>query len=116
MNVTGKKGPLASTVYIRLQDLAAYLEAGSRKTSFGSETDRLLAKLPHHEREEQINSFQDVFQLAHQKLEGHLQNHAAYLFYEAASIFDPRQLPTVSHDITDYSIIKGFHLNFLKNS
>ena len=95
-------------MYILLQGIAAYLEAGLRKTSFGSETDRLLAKLTHHEREEQIKSFQEVFQLAHQKLEGHLQKHPAFLFYEAARIFDPCQLPTVSHDITDYSIIKGF--------
>ena len=58
------KAPLASTVYILLQNLTAYLEAGSGKTNFGSETDRLLAKLPHQEREEQIRSFQEVFELA----------------------------------------------------
>ena len=46
------KVPLASTVYILLQDITAYLEAGSGRTNFGSETDRLLAKLPHQERED----------------------------------------------------------------
>jgi hypothetical protein len=46
--------------------------------------------------------------LAHRKLEGHLHSHPAYLFYKAARIFDPRQLPTISHNISDYSVIKGF--------
>ena len=93
------KAPLASTVYMFLEDLAAYLETGSEKESFGSETDRLLAKLPRQEREEQIKAFQEVFAIAHKKLKGHLQSHPAHAFYEAARIFDPRQLPTISQDI-----------------
>ena len=92
------KVPLASTLYILLQDLSAYLEAGLRKTSSGSETDCLLAKLPCHEKEVQIRSFQ--ISAHYQKLEGHLH---------MSRICDPRQLPTIS---------KGFdnhHLNYMRN-
>ena len=51
---------------------------------------------------------QEVFMRAHDKLKGHLQSHPAYTFYKAARIFDPRQLPTIGHNISDYSVIKGF--------
>ena len=40
------KTPLACAVYNLLEDLRAYLEVGSTETSFGIETDGLLAKLP----------------------------------------------------------------------
>ena len=54
------KVPLASTVYILLQDLSTYLEAGSRKTSSGRETDRLLAKLPHHEKDHHLIDWDNI--------------------------------------------------------
>ena len=40
-----KKIPLACKVFNLLEDLVVYLKAGSRKNSFGTETDRLLTKL-----------------------------------------------------------------------
>ena len=41
-----KKVPLACSVLNLIEDLRAYLEAGSTKASFGRETDVLYAKLP----------------------------------------------------------------------
>ena len=49
-----------------------------------------------------IKSFQKVFQLSLSKLDTHLKNHPAYDYYKAARIFDPRQLPYLTHDIEEY--------------
>ena len=78
------------------------------KRKFGRETDYLLAKLPAEEKRKKIKSFNKVFRLSLQKLEGHLDCHPAYPYYKAAGIFDPRQLPTVSCDISDYLEITAF--------
>ena len=48
------KGPLACTVYNTLEDLRSYLRAGTIKTSFGEETDRLLDKLPMEKKRAQV--------------------------------------------------------------
>ena len=42
-----------------------------------------------------------------QKLERHLDQHPAYEYYKAVRVFDPQQLPIVSHDIEDYTAIPG---------
>ena len=39
---------------------------------------------------------------AHVDLFTHLDRHPAYSFYWVVSVFDPRQLPCLSHDIADY--------------
>ena len=41
-----QKTPLSSAVDNLLEDIRAYLEVGSTKTSLGIETDGLLAKFP----------------------------------------------------------------------
>ena len=73
-----KKVPLACSVFNLMEDLRAYLAAGSTKESFGRETDYLLAKLPAEEKRKKIKSFNKVFRLSLQKLEGHLECHPAY--------------------------------------
>lgn len=107
-SLEASEAPLACSVFNLMEDLRAYLAASSTKTSFGNETDRLLAKLPAEEKRRKIKSFQEVFRLSHRKLEGHLESHPAYSYYRAARIFDPRQLPIVSHDIGDYCAISAF--------
>ena len=102
-----KKTPLASKVFNLLEDLVAYLKAGSKKNLFGTETDRLLTKLAEPGRKKCIKSFQDAFALSVKKIQGHLDKHPAYKFYKAVRVFDPRQLPTVNHDIAQYDIIPG---------
>ena len=101
------KGPLACTVYNTLEDLRSYLRAGTIKTSFGEETDRLLEKLPMEKKRAQVKSFQVIFGLSLRKLEGHIDSHPAYPHYKALRVFDPRQLPTLSNDIGDYTAIKS---------
>ena len=64
-------------------------ERGYKKTSFGTETDRPLSKLPESGRKEQIKSFQNVFDLASKKLAGHLDKHPAYAYHKAICVFDP---------------------------
>ena len=90
-----KTASLACKVFNCLADLRLYLRAGSQKTAFGMETDRLLSKMPEPERKKQIKSFQEVFRLSSKKLEDHLDNHPAYAFHKAARIFDPWQLVTL---------------------
>ena len=107
-SLESKETPLACTVYNLLEDLRAYLKTSSMKTSFGTETDRLLAKLPVQEKRKKIKSFQEVFSLSLRKLESHLDSHPAYSYYKAARLFDPRQLPIITHDIGDYCAIKAF--------
>ena len=102
-----KGSPLACTVYNLLEDLRSYLRAGVSRTSFGEETDRLLDKLPNEKKKKQIDSFQDVFGFSLKKLETHLDSHPAYPHYKAVRIFDPRQLPTLNHNIGDYTAIKS---------
>ena len=104
-SLEAKDLPLACTVYNTLEDLRAYLRAGTTKTSFGEETNHLLQNLPLEQRKVQIKSFQAVFNLSLQKLEVHIDNLPAYSYYKAVRIFDPRQLPVLSHDIIDYSAI-----------
>ena len=98
-----KKIPLACKV----EDLVAYLKAGSIKNSFGTETDRILTKLTESGRKKCIKSFQNVFALSVKKIECHLDKHPAYEFYKAVRVFDPRQLPIVDHDIAQYDLIPG---------
>ena len=53
-SLEAKETPLACTVYNLLEDLRSYLRAGCTKTTFGTETDCLLAKLSEPERRKQI--------------------------------------------------------------
>ena len=103
-----RKVPLACSVFNLIEDLRAYLVAGSTKASFGRETDCLLARLPAEEKRKKVKSFNEVFRLSLQKLEAHLECHPANSYYKAARIFDPHKLPIVSHDITDYCEITAF--------
>ena len=103
----GKGSPLACTVYNMLEDLRSYLRAGISKTTFGEQTDRLLSQLSVEEKRKHIRSFQSVFDVSLQKLERHLDQHPAYGYYKAARVFNPQQLPIVSHDIGDYTAIPG---------
>lgn len=41
-SLEAKETPLACTEYDLLEDLCAYLRAGTSKSSFGEDTDRLL--------------------------------------------------------------------------
>ena len=82
-----------------LEDIKIYLRAGSEKTSFGNETDRLLSKLPESGRKEQIKSFHNVFDLASKKLGSHLDKHQAYAYYKAVHVFVTGQFAIVGHDI-----------------
>ena len=106
-SLEAKASPLACTVYNLLEDLRSYLRAGITKNSFGSETDHLLDKLPIEKKRAQIKLFQAVFALSLQKLETRLDSHPAYPHYKAVRIFDPRQLPTLTHNIGDYTAIKS---------
>ena len=47
-----------------------------------------------------IKSFQ--LQLSVSMLDTHLKNHPAYDYYKATRIFNPQQLPCLSHDIEEY--------------
>ena len=105
----GKTTPLACKAFNYMEDLRMYLKAGIQKTTFGTETDRLLSKLPESERKKHVKSFQEVFRLSSKKLESHLDMHPAYAYYKAVRVFDPRQLAIVEHDIADYQVISGLH-------
>ena len=94
--------PLACTVYNSMQDLSCHLQAGTSKTSYGAQTDALLQEKPPKEQEAIIKSFKGVFKAACNKLQGHLEEYQAFPYYKAARVFDPRQLGSVSHDISDY--------------
>ena len=41
------------------------------------------------------------------KLQDHLDDHPAYNFYKCVRVFDPRQLTTVGHEISDYESIEA---------
>ena len=94
--------PLACSVFNTLEDLRSYLLAGVSKTRFGEETDRYLSRLGQSEKRKMIKSFQSVFKKSSDKLNGHLDRHPAYSFYRVVRVFDPRQLPCLSHDIANY--------------
>ena len=81
---------------------SSYLKAGIQKTTFGTETDRLLSKLPESQRKKQVKSFQEVFRLSSKK-----SSHPAYAYYKAVRVFDPQQLVIVELDIADYKVIPG---------
>ena len=106
-SLEAKEVPSACTVYNRLKDLWSYLKSGLSKSSFGVETDRLLAKYPVEQKRKHIKSFQNVFKLSLQKLEEHWDAHPACLYYEAMRIFDPRQMPTLGKDIEDYGAVEA---------
>ena len=82
-----------------------YLHAGISKSTFGLETDRLLSELKTAEGERVISNFQDLFSVSFSKLNKYLEAHPVYDFYKAAHIFDPRQLPCITHDIDCFAAI-----------
>ena len=49
-----KETPLACKAFNYLEELKMYLRAGCDKTSFGTETDRLLSKLASSKRTDQV--------------------------------------------------------------
>ena len=99
--------PLACTIYNTMEDLKAYLQAGTTKTLFGPKTDQHLEALPVSEKRKAIKYFQEVFRLSFEKLDKHLSGLPVYNYYKSVRIFDPRQLPALGHDIQVYG-------NFLK--
>lgn len=56
-----KTTPLACKAFNYMEDLRMYLKAGIHKTTFGTETDRLLSKLPESQNKKHVKSFQEVF-------------------------------------------------------
>ena len=100
--------PLACTVYNTMEDLRAYLEAGTTTNSFGPESDRLLGKLKGQEKTEVMKSLRGVYNKSLEKLVKLFDDDPAKAFYKAARVFDPRQLPALSHSITDFNAIPGF--------
>ena len=76
-----------------------------KKRHYGPETDRMLEKLKPAERITQIKDFNELFKKSLTKLVKHTDIHPAYDYYKAARIFDPRQLPSLSHNIDDYVAI-----------
>ena len=101
-----KHQPLAPTVFNLVEDLRLYLGSGAGRSSFVSETDQCLSKLPQSEKKKHIKALQGIFQLSEKKLVDHLDRHSAYEFNKAARIFDPRQLQSLGHDIGDYAAVK----------
>ena len=91
-SLEAKNTPLACSAYNTLEDLSSYLQAGTTKTSFGSETDQLLGT----ERKRAIKSFQKVFQMSFVKFDSHLKRHPAYSYYKAARVFDPVSYPALA--------------------
>ena len=91
--------------YNTVEDLKSYLVAGCEKKTFGPETDRMVEKLKPAERITQIKDFNELFKKSLTKLVKHKDIHPAYDYYKAARIFDQRQLPSLSHNIDDYSAI-----------
>ena len=67
--------------------------------------------LNRREGERVISNFQDLFSVSFSKLNKYLEDHpckTVYNFYKAAHIFDPRQLPCITHDIDSFAVIKDF--------
>ena len=62
-------------MYNLLEDLRAYLEAGSTKTSVRSETDCRLAKFPIEERRKNIKK---CFEAISVETTGHLSSHPEF--------------------------------------
>ena len=100
------KSPLAGIVYNMMEDVKQNLHAGISKSTFGFQTDRLLSELKTAERERVISNFQDLFSVSFSKLNKYLEAYPVYNFYKAACIFDPIQLPCITHDIDSFAAIK----------
>ena len=64
--------PSACTVYNCLEDLRSYLKSGLSKSSFGVETDRLLAKYPAEQKRKHIKSIQMCIQAVPSETRGAL--------------------------------------------
>ena len=88
--------PLACTVYGKMEDMRAYLVAGTTNTSFGPESDRQFAKLKGQEKTRVMKSLHGVYKKSLDKLVKHFDDHPAKASYKAARMFDPRQLPALS--------------------
>ena len=84
------------SVYIySLQKLKSHLDGHSVYTD---SLQKLKSHLDGH----------SVYSYSLQKLKSHLDGHSVYYYsyYKVARIFDPRQLPTLSHNISDYCAFK----------
>ena len=83
-----------------------YLYIGTSNSTFRVETDHLLSKLQYTERERVISNFKDLFSTSFSKLNKYPYAHPVYNFYKASHLFDPRQLPCISHIIDNFGAIK----------
>jgi hypothetical protein len=99
--------PLAVTCYNHMEDLRAYLQDGASKDSFGTETDKLLSKLKGQQLNQTRKSLNSVFSKSLEKFEKHFDQHPGKEFYKAVRAFDPRNLPSLPHGITQYEAVPG---------
>ncbi|KAK6167134.1 hypothetical protein SNE40_021232 [Patella caerulea] len=81
------RSPLAVYTYNRLEDITAFLTAGTKKESFGPKTDEELSKLPVQDRKKIVN--------VHPGLE----------FYKAARVFNPSQAPSLPTDTEEFKAV-----------
>ncbi|KAK6167408.1 hypothetical protein SNE40_021443 [Patella caerulea] len=58
------RSPLAVYTYNRLEDIRAFLTAGTKKESFGPKTDEELPKLPVQDRKKIVKTFNTIFEKA----------------------------------------------------
>ena len=104
-----KKTPLACSIYNFMEDLNPILVQEQQKLVLVSKRISVCQNLPQNdERKKTIKFFQQVFDLARKKLVNHL-DHQAFDLYKAVRVFYPRQLPSVIHEISEYTTITSLN-------
>ena len=82
-----------------IDSLKTFLTEGTTKR-----TDELLSVMTNEKKKKLVGNMRDMFTKALNKLNDHLDRHPALNYYKAARIFDPRQIGSLSTDISQYTV------------
>ena len=104
--------PVGHCVYNAIIDFNAILEGGTASVHFMPKTDALLNSVDTAVVASSIELFMEAFRLARDKLRKHIDSQTSSLeMFKSIRVFDPRQLSTLSRDITSFSNLHGFSLS-----
>ena len=108
--------PVGHRVYNSILDFHAILEGGTVSVHVMPETDAFLKLSDSIKIESSIQLFMGAYRAARDKLRKQMDAQTASLeMFKSVRVFDPRQLPTLSRDITSFSHLPGLSTSKKRN-
>jgi hypothetical protein len=103
MTLLESQKPLAPEILNFFDDMEAFLMNGTARTVLGDVVDDILDAVPLLIKINYLDKFHDIFTSAFQKLSKHLDVLPAKAVYKQVRVFDPRQVPAMPRDLSNYT-------------